>query len=201
MRSGTGILPVGNMISKQQLRRESLARRDSQTGREIAEKSARIAERLRALREYEAAGTILFYASFRSEVATSGMIRGALDDGRAVCLPRVDGGALVIYRVKHPETDLAPGLWDIPEPVRERCEETAPGEIDLAVVPGAAYDRTGNRLGFGGGYYDRFLPRLRAGVARVAVAFGLQVVGEVPAGEHDQKVDIIVTEGEIIRCS
>lgn len=190
------------MISKKQLRGESLSRRDSLSEREIAEKSGRIAERLWSLPEYKAARTVLFYASIRSEVATGEMIKRALEEGRAVCLPRVDGakGALDIYRVKNPENDLAPGTWGIPEPVPGGCEAVSPEEIALAVVPGAAYDRTGNRLGFGGGYYDLFMPRLKAGTPRVAVAFDLQVVGEVPAGERDQKVDIIVTESETIRC-
>ncbi|MFH1539031.1 MAG: 5-formyltetrahydrofolate cyclo-ligase [bacterium] len=187
---------------KEQLRHECISRRDAQSKEEIEEKSGRIASRLRSLPEYEAAHTVLFYASFRSEVATGAMIENAIEEGRKVCLPRVDGASkdLDIFWVKDPEADLAPGAWDIPEPRPDVCEKVPPEEIDLAIVPGVAFDREGNRLGFGGGYYDRFIPKLRDGTPKAGVAFDLQVIPAVTMGEFDQKVSIIVTETETIKC-
>jgi 5-formyltetrahydrofolate cyclo-ligase len=72
--------------------------------------------------------------------------------------------------------------------------------LDLVVVPGVAFDRRGARVGYGGGFYDRLLPRLRAGVPPIAIAFALQIVPEVPEGGMDRRVDAIVTEDEVIRC-
>ena len=97
----------------------------------------------------------------------------------------------------------------LPEPVTETsfgAMEPAdgrvldPSEVDLVIVPGVAFDRSGNRLGFGAGYYDRFLPRTAEGTPAVAIAFALQVVPEVPTGAMDRRVDAIVTEAEVIRC-
>jgi 5-formyltetrahydrofolate cyclo-ligase len=75
-----------------------------------------------------------------------------------------------------------------------------PSELDLVIVPGVAFDRPGNRVGYGAGYYDRLLGRTRPGVAAVAIAFALQIVSEVPTGRTDRRVDAIVTETEVIRC-
>lgn len=74
------------------------------------------------------------------------------------------------------------------------------GELDLIVVPGVAFDRSCRRVGYGGGFYDRLLASTREGTAAVAIAFGLQVVDEVPSGPLDRTVDAIVTEDDVIRC-
>jgi 5-formyltetrahydrofolate cyclo-ligase len=79
-------------------------------------------------------------------------------------------------------------------------EVVAPDGVDVVVVPGVAFDRAGRRVGYGGGFYDRFLPRTRPGALAVAVAFALQVVDAVPHGGGDRGVQVIVTEDEVIRC-
>lgn len=72
--------------------------------------------------------------------------------------------------------------------------------MDVVIVPAVALDRTGGRIGYGGGFYDRFLPRIRADATAIAVGFALQVVREVPRDDGDRPVDVIVTEEEVVRC-
>ena len=92
--------------------------------------------------------------------------------------------------------DLVPGFMDIPEPTAS-CEPVDPQEVDLVLVPGVAFDRQGNRLGYGGGYYDRFLQQCAA--PRVALAFATQLVDHVPTEPHDLRVHAVVTDEEVIR--
>jgi 5-formyltetrahydrofolate cyclo-ligase len=114
-----------------------------------------------------------------------------------VALPRIEGSDVVpvSYIRGAPTSETSFGAM---EPIGGRLLD--PAELDLVIVPGVAFDRSGNRVGYGAGYYDRFLRRTRPGVPAVAVAFAVQVVPEVPAGGTDRRVDAIVTETEVIRC-
>lgn len=135
----------------------------------------------------------------RGEWDASLVARAALATGRMVVLPRVDAPArmLALHRIDDLARDVAPGRHGIPEP-RPECEPIAPDAIDWVLVPGVAFDTLGHRLGYGGGYYDRLLPLLAPGAARVAGAFELQIVDAVPHAAHDLPVDAIVTESRQI---
>jgi 5-formyltetrahydrofolate cyclo-ligase len=76
----------------------------------------------------------------------------------------------------------------------------APEDVELVIVPGVAFDRRGGRVGYGRGFYDRFLDRTRPGVPAIAIGFAIQVVDAVPSGGMDRRVDAVVTEDEVIRC-
>jgi 5-formyltetrahydrofolate cyclo-ligase len=106
---------------------------------------------------------------------------------------------MAAYRVTDPATDLVPGAWGIPEP-REGLEEVPAERMDVVVVPGAAFDAAGRRCGYGGGFYDAYLPLTRAGVPWVALAFEAQLVDELPCEPHDLAVGAIVTETRLIRA-
>ena len=114
-------------------------------------------------------------------------------------LPRVDPKAkmLRLHRIVDLGRDVGPGHLGIPEP-HASCPEVGRDEIDWVLVPGVAFDATGQRLGYGGGFYDRLLPVLRRAVQRVAGAFEMQVVEAVPLAPHDCGVDAIVTETRVI---
>jgi 5-formyltetrahydrofolate cyclo-ligase len=179
---------------KKELRKQVLAARDSLASAERAEKSRQIAARLFLLPEFRQARTVLFFASFRSEVDTIPMIRLALTEGKRVVLPKVRGTGLELFEVRDYDGDIAPGAWGIPEP-----HGTAPvaiDDIDLIIVPGAGFDEQGNRIGYGAGFYDKLLPSF-AGTT-VALAFELQIVPKVPADVHDVPVRKIVTEKRVI---
>ncbi|MHB8174861.1 MAG: 5-formyltetrahydrofolate cyclo-ligase, partial [Nitrospirota bacterium] len=177
-----------------------LARRDALSPEERHQRSFSIATALSGLPEYKSAGTVLFYVNFRSEVATRRMIEEALDRGKKVLVPKVDHHRrdLRLFELKDPSADLEAGYMNIYEPVEDRTREALPEEPDLVVMPGVGFDGDGNRLGYGGGYYDRLIVKLRPGVKLVALAFEEQMVDEVPTLPHDRKVDMIITETRII---
>lgn len=181
---------------KRAVRREVLEMRDALAPEDRAERSRRIADRLLALPEIAAARTAMAFSSFGSEVDTGPILEGLTARGIALALPRIEAGDLVpiAFRPGDPMTAAPFGAL---EPSGDRA--LAPGEIDLVVTPGVAFDRRGSRIGYGGGFYDRFFRRGRRDALRVAVAFALQVVSSVPGGRADEPVDAIVTEDELIR--
>ena len=186
--------------AKRAAREQALSRRDALSPERRGRLSAAICARAAALPELEAAGVLLLFGSFRTEIDTSPLIAWALARGRLVCLPRVLAPhVMAAYRVRDVSADLEPGAWGIPEP-RDGLAEVAPEAIDAVVVPGAAFDCEGRRCGYGGGFYDTYLPLTRAGVPRVALAFEAQIVDEVACESHDLAVDTIVTELRVISC-
>ncbi len=159
-------------------------------------KSREIEERLFSLPEFLSAQVVMFFASFRSEVETSPMIRRALHLGKRVVLPKVQGNELALYEIHDFGSDVEPGSWGIPEP--KMLMPAALADIDLMIIPGAAFDEQGNRLGYGAGFYDKLLPAF--GKVTVALAFEAQIVDEVPVEKHDVPVRKIITEKRIINA-
>jgi 5-formyltetrahydrofolate cyclo-ligase len=182
---------------KKELRKKVLAARDKLLPRQRAAKSREIEERLFSLPEYKSARAVLFFASFRSEVDTGPMIRRALTFGKRVVLPKVAGAQLVLHEISDFDNDVAPGAWGIPEPIESR--PVMLDEIDLVIVPGAAFDERGNRLGYGAGFYDKLLPAFRK--TTVALAFECQIVPKVPAELHDVQIMKIVTDRRVIEVN
>lgn len=136
----------------------------------------------------------MFFASFRSEVETEGMIRRAIRSGKRVVLPKVAGKELALYEIKDFDSDVATGAWGIPEP--KPLTPAGLGDIDLMIVPGAAFDEQGNRLGYGAGFYDKLLPAFRG--TTVALTFEAQIRKSLPAEKHDVPIKKIVTEKRVI---
>ncbi len=185
--------------AKNELRQRVLASRDGLGDATLARLSAAICARAIELPEMQEARTLMLVASFRSEIHTGALIDWALERGRRVCLPRILGKRhMEAFLITDPATDLVPGSWGIPEP-RDDLPQVPPREIDLVLVPGSVFDEDGGRCGYGGGFYDNFLPRTRPGVPRVSLALELQIVTAVPAEPHDLAVDVIVTETRVIR--
>ena len=186
--------------AKQALRREAAAARRSVTDRAGASASA--CGHLTALPAYRTAATVLWYAAVPPELATFPAIEAALAEGRRVAVPWCDGDDLALFRIEAAD-ELEPGTWGIPEPAAARRRDperrVAAAEVELAVVPGLAFDRRGRRLGHGKGYYDRFLARSPA--VRAALCYAAQVFREVPAGPRDAAMDFVVTEEGAFRVS
>ena len=191
--------PDDLVARKVRIRGLTLEARAALLAEEHARLSAAICARAGALPEFARATTVMLFASFGSEVDTSSLIAQALGDGKKVCLPRVLKPRLMAaYRVTDPFMDLAPGAWGILEP-RDGLPEIPPYAIDAVIVPGAAFDAAGRRCGYGGGFYDAYLPGTRRGTPRIALAFDLQIVDDLPCEAHDLAVDIIVTETRVTR--
>lgn len=183
---------------KKELRQLILLQREAMPREEVEEKSRRIADRLFSLPEISRGGTVMFFLSFRNEVHTLPMIERAWREGKRVVVPRtVPASRTLVPCLLEKGDRLRPGVWGILEP--EVQKPVAPEAIEVVVMPGVAFDAEGNRLGYGGGYYDRFLRSIARRPRTVALAFELQVVERVPVGKNDVPVDVVVTEDRVIR--
>jgi len=180
---------------KQRLREEVRARRRSlESGEEF---SRRICRRLAGLPEYVAARTVLYYVGVRSEVHTFELLDEAWRQGKRVVAPYCVHGQIEPLLVLRRE-DLVPRTFGIPEPdpklLSRPDRRVSPEELDLVVVPGLAFDRRGDRLGRGKGYYDRLLHRVRPDTLLVALAYECQIVESIPRLPHDVPMDKVITE-------
>jgi 5-formyltetrahydrofolate cyclo-ligase len=188
--------------AKQALRKQILAARAVVPPEERARRSELISTRLLASPEIAAARCVLAYLSFGHELSTRGLVAQLLRRNIGLALPRIDKQAhrLELYRVSDLERDTVAGVWGIQEPDPGRCANVGIEEIDAIVVPGVAFTRAGDRLGYGGGYYDELLSRWQRSPPRLAAAFDLQIVEHVPTGPQDQRVDAVITESRQYRA-
>lgn len=184
--------------AKEALRRRMLAVRNTISGPERLRRSEEIARRVLALPETEGVGRVFTFLSFGSEVSTEPLIAGFRERGARVAVPVLEG--IRMDAADFPAgTAVVPSGYGAMEPA-ERVP-VRPEEIDLVVAPGLAFDREGRRLGYGGAYFDTFLPRLRTGTPVVAIGFAEQVVEAVPVGPADRVVRVVVTDREVVRPS
>ncbi|MDI6745295.1 MAG: 5-formyltetrahydrofolate cyclo-ligase [Thermodesulfovibrionales bacterium] len=186
---------------KKTVRQEILLKRDAILGNIRKEKDAAIRQQIIRLPEFTDAKKILFYASFRSEVSTMKMIKISLDSGKRVALPKVDkeNKKLKLYEIKN-MNELVQCYMGILEPSVSEERLTALDDIDLIFIPGAAFDVSGSRLGYGSGFYDKLLSEIKDKIPVIAPAYEEQIVDNIPSEPHDIKVDKIVTETRIIEC-
>ena len=182
---------------KRALRRAVLAERDALFGTERAARSEAIVDRLLGLEEATGAATVLAFWSFGSEVDTAPLLDRLHSRGTTIALPVTRDGDIVPV-IWTPGSSMTETSFGSREPTDGRVLQAR--ELDLIVVPGVAFDRSCHRVGYGGGFYDRLLASTRDGTVAVAIAFGMQVVEEVPTGPLDRPVDAIVTEDDVIRC-
>jgi 5-formyltetrahydrofolate cyclo-ligase len=166
---------------------------------QIKEKSEIIKEKLFSLPTYQASKVIMFYVSFSSEVSTHQMIKESLLKGKEVVVPLCLKAQkeLLLFKIESFE-ELKKGAYGILEP-DDLCYFILPTEVELLVVPGIVFDRAGYRIGYGGGYFDRLLSRVKKEAEVIGLAFHLQVVEKIPHTKYDQPVKKIITEKEIIR--
>ncbi len=187
---------------KKNVRKEVLRKRNELSPDVRAIKDALIKKRLFSLAEYLDARTIFFYASFRSEVETSDMIKESIERGKRVVLPKVDRKehSLSLYEIES-AGELTAGYMGIPEPFLPDKRLASLDDVDLVIIPGAGFDFSGNRLGYGAGYYDILLSKRKKKMPVVALAYEEQLVKSIPAEKHDVKVDMIVTDKRVVRIT
>ncbi len=152
---------------------------------------------------FNAAHTVMLYMPLASEVNVSAIAIRCFQSGKVVGVPRVDPDRHEMRPVEVRSFDGgAPGIEMERDALGVRSPRSGhlltPESIDVVVLPGLAFDTTGRRLGRGGGYYDRFLSRLRPRTRLIAIAFDLQIVDRVPVAPHDVRVDLVVTERRTI---
>lgn len=181
---------------KAELRQELDGRRRALLAEEWERQAALAQEALVRSAWWASAGTVMLYQPIGREMPVDRLVAAALADGKRLALPRCER-----HRVMHAR------LWDgaaaalvrskfgILEPA-EFAPIVPPGELDLVVTPGVGFDREGYRLGWGGGFYDRYLPKVRG--AKVGIAFGVQIVERLPQEAHDVRLDGVVTEAGLM---
>lgn len=195
LKQATGGVYSDMRNAKRSLRARILSARDRIPEDVHSEASRTIASTLATRPDFQAARTLLLTLPFGSEWNTSPLFHVAFGRGKAVAVPRVDIAQrmLELCAVTDVERDVAPGYRGIREPL-PHCNRIDPSTVDWVLVPGVAFDAEGNRLGYGGGFYDRLLPLLPPAAAKLAGAFELQVVDRIPTAAHDLPIDAIVTE-------
>lgn len=192
------------MLEVKNLRERKKAERAAQTFEEVEEKSRRIKEKMFALPEFKRANTVAFYVAKEDakEVRTQEMIGEALKLGKRVVVPFVVGNEIEFSEISGLE-DLQPGTFGILEPRTEIRKKVPLEQIEFVVVPGVAFDLKGRRIGYGKGFYDRFLSRLlsaRPDACIVALAFEMQLVENIPNQKSvDVPMRILITEERVLR--
>jgi 5-formyltetrahydrofolate cyclo-ligase len=181
---------------KAQLRAEALAKRDALPAAMRAGAAEAIAARAFPLRVGK--GTIVAgFMPMKSEISPLPLMRKLADAGAQLALPAIAGrGQPLIMRAYSFGNELARGQWGIREPKPEAAEV----DPDILIVPLAAFDRTGHRIGYGAGYYDITIHALRAKkpITAVGIAYAVQEIREVPATPRDARLDLVLTERETI---
>ncbi len=181
------------METKKEIRRYIKQHRDSASDEQVAHNSEKIAETVAGLPQYQAASCVYAYIDYNHEVMTDSIIFRALEDGKRVAVPRVEGKDLVFCYL-HGLDDLEPGYFGIREP-KHTCP-VAEEKDALFIMPGVAFDKNHHRVGYGGGFYDRYLAKPNQHY-KVALAFDFQVLETVPYEEHDITIDLLVTESAV----
>lgn len=189
-------------MDKKSLRKTILAKRAALGKEGNISLSRKIVDTLKNTEYYTNANKIMTFISFGSEIDTHEFIKEGIAEGKEILVP------VTFHETREMKpsllkdfNELETGYFNILTPKEEFIRYVDPLEIELVIVPGAVFDRDGYRVGYGGGFYDRFLSsKIRKDVAKISIAFDLQVVDLVPREDFDYPVDFIITEKEIINC-
>lgn len=191
-----------SVAGKAAVRRTLLARRSALSLTEARAKGELAQAHLLRAPVWQSARYVALYAAVRGEIGTQTLLRTAWDSGKTVLLPRVlppseAGAGQMVFAVCNGEADLVPGCFGIPEPAA--CCPAWDQAPDLLVLPAVGLDRKGVRLGYGGGYYDRFLRRKNwRKMPRIGLVFALQIVETVPCDPWDIRVDALLSEEALL---
>lgn len=189
-----------SMSDKKVIRQLILETRNRMSEAERQEKSRKIMSMVKQQKEYQTCRLLFAYASFGSEVITRELIREALSEGKRIALPRafISAGepCMEFYEITE-DSQLTTGFKGILEPnVFHKCVHKTVEPPDLMLMPGVAFDKSRNRIGYGKGFYDRYLQG-HPGIRTIAVAYACQVVAMIPASAYDYRPDRLFTEERI----
>ena len=187
-------------VEKKQLRKYIQNKRDNLALGLRNKKSKEIALKFLKTTDYLNSKNIFIFYPFRSEIDTTIIIKKALKESKNIILPRVEGTLLNLYFINDVYTQLQEGSYRIMEPIPSSCTRAHVSDINLAIVPGIAFDRNLNRLGYGGGFYDKIIRNLPQNIKKIALSFDIQIVPNIPVLDHDIKIDIIITESKIYKA-
>lgn len=184
------------MESKSQLRKRVLNVRNNMSKEDVKKNSNAIMDKITSLDIYKQSKVVFIYMDFKNEVMTSNLIKRMLSEKKRVVIPYTDSiNTVLIPSEITKESDLKQNSFGYFEP--KSILPVNIEEIDLVIVPGVVFDKNLNRIGFGKGYYDKILNRLKPSAKKIALAHDFQVLEDIPAEEHDVKMDMIITEKNI----
>ncbi|MFA4843189.1 MAG: 5-formyltetrahydrofolate cyclo-ligase [Candidatus Omnitrophota bacterium] len=187
----TNMMSTSIKLTKKRIRSKMLLKLKIQKEEGRNRKSRLIQKKLFRTIEFRKAKNIMFYVSFDGEVKTQGMIKEAIRLGKTIAVPVCTKNRMLEACLLEVGAKLVRGPYGTWEPASQRCLNSK--TIDLVVVPGLAFDKRGNRLGRGRGYYDRFLGKLKAKSASVGLAFDFQILPAVPATKKDVAVQRVIS--------
>jgi len=188
------------MKDKRQIRAEMKAALKAMAPEAAAGASRAACRQIVGQREFADARTVMIFLPMPGEIDARDIARAAWAAHKRVVVPKVRRGRrglMDAIEIRSLEADLEVSGWGIPEPTCDKPFDA--GELDLIVVPALAFDRRGNRLGRGGGYYDRFLRRVGGGSLLCGLAFACQLLDELPTEPHDRTVDMVASDEEFLR--
>ena len=185
---------------KKAFRKMALDKRNTLREEEIKEKSALIKAHLENLDSYQRSNTVMVYLNFRSEVLTDELIENLFKQGKKVVVPISIKGTrtLLLSEIKSLSDDLELDFYNIRVPKKESIKEVSPADIDFVITPGVAFSKDKYRMGYGGGYYDTFIEKLRTDALTCALAFDVQIFDKIPKEDHDKQMDYVITENGCI---
>lgn len=178
-------------MDKKALRREIGAKKRALSAAEIEARSSTLAEKLFETPQYREAGSLYAYLSFNQEVRTDPIIRRAWADGKRVAVPKVIGSEMVFIWIDSFDNLAPQGDFNITEPIKDG--PVADDERALILMPGLAFDPQGHRVGYGGGYYDRYLA-IEPHHPTVALCYDFQLYDHLEVDDHDVPVDVVITD-------
>lgn len=186
---------------KQTLKQQIIKKRNILKEKEIKEKSSKIKNNLFSLKEFQKAKNILFYVSFNKEVDTQEIIKELLK--------KKEKNIIVPFTIKNDFRlhlselknfiELEPKTFGILEPKDRYIREFNKDKLDLIIVPGIVFDKNGHRIGYGYGYYDRFLKTIKKEAIKIGLAFDFQLIDKIPEEKHDVPLNIIVTDKKVLK--
>ena len=181
-------------MDKSFLRKEMKYKRDNIDKNDKIIKDNIIKEKLKEIKFYKNSRNIFIYLGFGSEIDTAVYIKEFLDEGKNIFVPRIEDDIMESVKIDL-LSNLVENKYGILEPsCNVECSISNYNDIDLIIVPGLAFDITGGRVGYGGGYYDKYLEEGFINVPKVALAYDFQVIDNVPIDKYDIRVDYIITE-------
>lgn len=192
----------GVQINKDIIRKELITKRKNMKKEEVAVKSDIIAEKLEQLACMTNVKSIMCYVSFENEILTHSLIRKWLFEGKQVSVPCIAGNLTdrLMYAVKIEKFEelRACGKFGILEPTLKESNIVKPEELEIIIVPGSVFDIKKNRIGYGAGFYDSFMGKVKNNCIKVGVGYDFQVLESIPTEEHDIPLDILITEERIL---
>lgn len=178
------------------LRQKMLEQRTALTPDEVREKSLKTGARLFELPQYQEAKVLLVYIPYKNEIDTFPIIQKSWQDGKKIAVPVCQPQKRLLLSELHSFDELKPSKFGLYEPTDEYLRPVSPENLDLALLPGVAFDLQGYRLGYGGGYFDLFFSQVHSVCFKLALAYEFQVLEKLPVEKHDIGVDVILTENE-----